>query len=305
MRKQSFFKSTKILLGSRKELIGVWIWGAIVASLIVGRGFPPLKPSLISIAAFFFIAISVYIYNDIIDMDADRHNSFKNNRPLSSGQVSKTDAMKLVSISAIIGLSISFLNNLPSFLLSLLFFTLFIMYSYPKIHLKKRFLFKESVISSGILIEGVSICYAILGTFSPMVFIGLMIFSIFAFFVMPSGFDSTDVEADKLQGVKSIASILTWKRRLQLAITGMFIIMTITPFTYINFGYNMLLPISIVMGGLIFLRYMIPIMMSISPAVNRIDVSIMMKTRKIVFIFIFVLTMCLVLGSLNLGMFFV
>ena len=300
---QSFLGSSWLLIKSRKEAIGLWIWCSLVASLIVGRGFPPLKPALMSIAAFFFIATSVYVYNDIVDLDADRNNSFKNNRPLSAGQVSKSDAMKLVSLSAIIGLTISFLNNLPSFLLSLLFFTLFLVYSYPKIHLKKRFLIKETVISSGILIIGLSVCYAILGTFSSMVFIGFMMFSIFAFFTMPTGFDSTDVEADKLQGVKSIASLLTLRRRLQLAITGMFIIMTITPFTYINFGYNMLLPIFIVLGGLVFLRNMVPIMLSISPTVNTLDMSVLMKSRKIIVTFIFVISICLIIGSLNLNFF--
>lgn len=249
MGTNSFFKSASLLIRSRKEALGLWIWCALVASLLVGRGFPPLQPTLMSIAAFFFIAIAVYTYNDVIDMDADRSNSFKSNRPLPSGLVSRVDAMRLVYISSILGLSISYLNNLSSFLLSLLFFTLFVVYSYPKIHLKKRFLLKELVIPSGILIIGLSVCYAILDTFSPMVFIGFMMFSIFSFFVLPTGFDSTDVEADRLQGVKSIASVLTWRRRLQLAITGMLVIMTITPFTYINFGYNMLLPISIVMGG--------------------------------------------------------
>lgn len=257
-----------------------------------------------SIAAFFFIATSVYVYNDVTDMEADKRNSVKSDRPLSSGKVSKDDAMKLIYISAILGLSISYLNGIQSFLLSLLFFTLFGLYSYPKIHLKKRFLVKESVISGGILIIGLSVCYAILGTFSPMVFIGFLMFSIFAFFAMPTGFDSTDVDADKLQGVKSIASIMTLRRRLQFAITGMLVIMTITPFTYINFGYNMLLPISIIMGGLIFLRYMFPIMMSVNPLVNAMDMSTIMKTRKIIVTFIFVISICLILGSINLTPFF-
>jgi len=303
MGEQSFFKSAWLLIKSRKEAIGLWIWCSLVASLVVGRGFPPLKPALMSIAAFFFIATAVYVYNDVVDMEADKNNSFKSDRPLVSGQVSSSNAMKLVYISAILGLSISFLNNIPSFLLSLLYFTLFGLYSYPKIHLKKRFLVKETVISSGILIIGISVCYAILGTFSPMVFIGFMMFSIFAFFAMPTGFDSTDVEADKLQGVKSIASITSLKRRLQLAITGMLVIMTITPFTYINFGYNMLLPILIVSGGLIFLRNLVPIMRNITPAVNTIDMSAMMKSRKIVVIFIFVLSVCLIIGSINLNIF--
>ena len=301
MGEQSFFKSAGLLIKSRKEALGLWIWCSLVASLIVSRGFPPLQPALLSMAAFFFIAIAVYVYNDVVDMEADKKNAFKNDRPLVSGQVSKSDAMKLIYISAILGLSISFLNNLPSFLLSLLYFAMFALYSYPKIHLKKRFLVKESVISGGILVIGLSVCYAILGTFSPMVFIGFMMFSIFAFFAMPTGFDSTDVDADKLQGVKSIASKLTLKRRLQLAITGMFIIMTITPFTYINFGYNMLLPILVVLGGLVFLRNLVPIMMSINPAVNTVDMAIIMKSRKTIVMFIFVISICLVIGSLNLG----
>jgi 4-hydroxybenzoate polyprenyltransferase len=303
MGEQSFFKSAGLLIKSRKEALGLWIWCALVASLIVSRGFPPLQPALLSIAAFFFIATAVYTYNDVVDMEADKKNVFKSNRPLVSGQVSKSNAMKLIYISAILGLSISFLNNLPSFLLSLLYFTIFVLYSYPKIHLKKRFLVKESVISGGILVIGLSVCYAILGTFSPMVFIGFMMFSIFAFFAMPTGFDSTDVDADKLQGVKSIASKLTLKRRLQLAITGMFIIMTITPFTYINFGYNMLLPILVVLGGLVFLRNLVPLMMSINPGINNVDMAIIMKSRKTIVMFIFLISICLVIGSLNLSFF--
>ena len=300
MEEQSFIRSSWLLIKSRKEALGLWIWCALVASLVVSRGFPPIQATLTSITAFFFIATAVYVYNDVVDMDADQKNSSKNDRPLSSGLVSGSNAMKLVYTASIIGLSISFLNNLSSFLLSLLFYALFWLYSYPKIHLKKRFLIKELVISSGILIIGLSVCYAILGTFSPMVFIGFMMFSIFAFFSMPTGFDSTDVDADKLQGVKSIASVMNLKRRLQLAITGMLIIMTITPFTYINFGYNMLLPILTLLGGLIFLRNLVPIMMSISPMTNTLEMSVIMRSRKTIVAFIFVLSICLVIGSINL-----
>jgi 4-hydroxybenzoate polyprenyltransferase len=304
MLEQSFFKSSLLLVKSRKEALGLWIWCALVASLIVGRGFPPITTTIMSMTAFFFLAIAVYVYNDVVDMDADKNNTFKSNRPLASGLVSRSNAMKLVYISSIIGLSISYLNNLPSFLLSLLYYVLFLLYSYPKIHLKKRFLVKEFVISSGIMVIGLSVCYAVLGTFSSMVFIGFMMFSIFAFFSMPTGFDSTDVDADRIQGVKSLASVTTLKRRLQLAITGMFIIMTITPFTYINFGYNMLLPITVMLGGLIFLRNLVPIMLSLSPAVSTIEMGVIMKSRKTIVTFIFVLSICLVIGSINLSGFF-
>ena len=305
METKPFFKSTVLLIRSRKEALGLWLWCSIVACLLVGRGFPPLQPSLMSIAATVFIAIAVYVYNDVVDMDADKHNTFKSDRPLASGEVSRGDAMKLIYISSIVGLTISYLNNFMSFLFSALYFIVFFLYSYPKIHLKKRFLVKESVISSGLIMVGLSVNYAILGTFSPMVFVGFLLFSVFAFFAMPTGFDSTDVEADMLQGVKSIASLLTYRRRMQLAISGMLLIMTVTPFIYVIFGYNILLPVSIVLTGLVFLWLMFPLMMSVNPVVNSVDMSVLLKTRKIIVIFIFVICGCVILGSLNLSMFYI
>jgi len=83
----------------------------------------------------------------------------------------------------------------------------------------------------------------------------------------------------------------------------MFIIMTITPFTYINFGYNMLLPILVVLGGLVFLRNLVPLMMSINPGINNVDMAIIMKSRKTIVMFIFLISICLVIGSLNLSFF--
>jgi 4-hydroxybenzoate polyprenyltransferase len=299
----SFFKSTVSLIKSRKEALGLWLWCAVVACLVAGRGFPPIQPSLMSIAATFFIALAVYVYNDVVDIDADKHNAFKNNRPIASGEVSRSNAMKLIYISSIIGLTISFLNNFMSFLFSSLYFILFVLYSNPKIHLKKRFLVKESVISSGLIIVGLSVNYAILGSFSLMVFFGFLLFAVFAFLSMPTGFDSTDVVADKLQGVKSIASMLSWRQRMQMAMTGMLVIMTITPITYVNFGYNILLPVSIMLTGLVFLWLMYPLMMSFNPVADTVDTSVLMRTRKIVIIFIFVICGCVILGSLNLSMF--
>lgn len=298
-----FLEPWMLLIKSRKEALGLWLWCSVVACLLVGRGFPPLGPSVMSIAATFFIAISVYVYNDVVDMKADRNNVFKKDRPLASGIVKKSDALKLVYVSAVIGLVISYLNNFTSFLLNLLYFTVFSLYSYPGIHLKKIFLIKEFVISSGLTIVGLSVNYAILGSFSPMVFIGFLLFSIFAFFAMPTGFDSTDVVADRLQGVRSIASLIPYRRRIQLAIMGMVLVMMITPFIYLRFGYNILLPVSIELTGLVYLGFLVPMMMNLDPSVSTVETSIMMKNRNIIVIFIFIICGCVILGSLNLNNF--
>lgn len=299
MGDKSFISSSAILIKSRKEALGLWVWCSVTASLMVGRGFPPLGPTLLAIAATTLVTVGVYVYNDVVDMDADKNNSFKDDRPLTSGEVSRDNAMNLVYISSIAGLGISLFLNFTSFLFNLLYFVTFSLYSLPGIHLKKRFLMKETVISLGLVIVGMSVNYALIGTFSQMVFVGLMMFAVFAFCAMPTGFDSTDVDADKIQGVQSIATNITYQQRLQLAMGGMLLIMGVTPFTYKALGYNVLLPMSITLMGVAFLGLLIPVMRSIDP-VNGVDSDTINSTRKVIISFIFVICFCVILGSLNL-----
>ncbi len=298
-------KSMFLLIKSRREALGLWVWSSIVACLLVGRGFPPLAPSLLSLISIVFVVLSAYIYNDVTDMEADKNNEVKSGRPLATGEVTKKDAMKLVYISAVAGLSLSYFIGLYSFMFTSLYLVLFVLYSYPKIHLKKIIVVKELTIVSGLLILNLSVSYAIIGSFSSMAFIGSLFFAIYGFFALPAAMDSTDIVADRIQGVNTLASIMTWKRRLQLTITGMLLIMTLTPFTYLNFGYNILLPIMMVMSGLIFLRFMIPIMLSVSPLMNDVDTITMLKIKRIIISFNFILCLVLVIGtmSINLNLF--
>ena len=303
LESKSFLQSTVLLIKSRKEALGLWLWCAMVAALIAGRGFPPIEPSVLSFASTFLIATAVYVYNDLVDMKADGNNTYKDNRPLASGVVSRTNALRLIYISSVLGLAISLFNGFMSFLFSALYCILFSLYSYPRVHLKKRFLVKETVISSGLIIIGMSVSYSILGTFSARVFVGFIMFAVFAFFAMPTGFDSTDVVADKIQGVKSIASVVPYRQRIQLAIGGMLLIMASTPFIFARFGYNILLPISVGVTGLIFLWLMFPLMMHVKPNSDEVEKSVLFKARKIIVLFIFVICGCVILGSLNLSIF--
>lgn len=304
MKNESFLKSSIILIESRKEALALWVWCSVVACLIVGRGFPPLQPAFMSIFSTFFIALSVYVYNDVVDYDADKKNEFKSDRPLASGTVSRNTALNLIIISSLIGLGTSFLTNIRSFFYSSLYFVLFFIYSYPKIHLKKRLFVKEGVISSGILIIGLSVNYAILGSFSIRVLFGFLLFAVYAFCAMPTGFDSTDVAADRIQGVRTIASATSWQGRVNLAVFGMLSIMTITPFTYGLFGYNVLLPVSIAVSGIVFLRLLSPLRRSDVITGESLDTDTLMNARKLILSYIFVICICVILGSLNFGFLF-
>jgi 4-hydroxybenzoate polyprenyltransferase len=296
-----FISASATLIKSRKEALGLWIWATLVSSLLIGRGFPAIQPTILSLITVFFLVVSVYIYNDVTDIDADKNNEFKKDRPLPSGKVSKRNAMILVYISAVLGLALSLTLNMISFTFALTYLILFGIYSYPRIHLKKRFLLKELVITSGLFIFNLLVSYGSIGTFSTMALIGTLFFAIFGFTALPAGMDATDVVADRLQGVKSLASVLSWRRRIQLLIIGIFVIMTLTPFTYINFGFNMILPIFVVLSCLVFLRYMFPLMNRVEPIMANMDNEMILKTKRTIIIFNFVLNAFLIIGSINLS----
>lgn len=274
IKKPSFLKSSQLLFRSRLFEIFIWPWGTAVACLIVGKGFPPILPTAKSIITIALIALSVYIYNDTIDFEVDRLNPVKKQRPLASNKVPIKHANILVVISAILGLAISYSINLSCFSFSLLYFLLFFLYSYPKIHLKKRFIIKELIINSAVFLTAFVGNFAVSNTFCPNVLFSTSIIFLLGFSMQPALLDSTDIEADKIQGVKTIAMVLDWRRKMQLLFLGVLVIMTLTPLTYIQFDFNMILPIYVVIGGLIFLRYLYPIS-------NHFEATAAVQAKKI------------------------
>lgn len=287
-------RSFGILIKSRLKEIIMWVWFTVVACLIVSSGSPPLLPTILSAISIFLISISVYIYNDVVDLELDKINTYKSHRPLSSGKVTSKVAMILVYISAILGLSISLLLNIQSFLIGLAYLILFTLYSYPKIYLKNTFVLKEIILSSGHIIMALFGSYGVTGTFSDRSFFASILFSVLTFAFIPALNDTTDIEADREFGYVTIAMVLSWKRRMQLLLAGLLIIMTLTPFTYTNFGFNMILPLFVVAGGLIFMRFMFPIM-------NTLEETKFIQARKIGYIYFISLNIFTVIASLNLG----
>jgi len=63
-----------------------------------------LADSLLTFAAFSLVASSIYCYNDIIDVEADRRHPVKCRRPLASGAVSVGAAWVLMALSALLSL---------------------------------------------------------------------------------------------------------------------------------------------------------------------------------------------------------
>lgn len=297
-----FLTSVGLLIKSRIEAIFVWSWCTAVSCLIVGRGTPALIPSLMSIVAMIFLSMSVYIYNDVVDSEMDVINPVKNSRPLPSGKVNKRDAMILVYSSAILGLTVIAITNIYSLIFAIIYLFLFSIYSHPKIHLKKRLMFKELIIALGWPLSSLVASYALINTYSFTALFAGIFFAIFAFMGMPALNDSIDIEQDKIQGVRSLALVLNWRSKIQLLILGVLIIMTLSPLTYINLEFNILLPILVVASSLVFLRYVFPVITDVEKS-NIVESQKLVKAKRIAHLYFILLQIFTVIGSLNITIF--
>lgn len=288
-----FLKSLRILAVSRGEAMAIWSWNTFMACMIAGRGSPPLVPTVLSTAAVVFITLSVYLYNDFIDIDTDRMSSLKRNRPLPQQRVSRTNALRTVLLSGVLGLTLALFVSGYSFLFALLHFSLFTVYSFPKIRLKSRFLFKELIIALGIPLTGLVGIYAVANTFSVHAFFACIVFAVFTYTGQPVLTDSTDIEEDRRTGVSSLATKLSWRRRVHVLIAGTVIVMVVIPLLYRIFGFNTALPVYAVVGGLVFLGVVMPML-------TMFEEKLVIKAKKIAYVYFALLQVFFVIGSLDI-----
>jgi 4-hydroxybenzoate polyprenyltransferase len=108
--------------------------------MAVGKGAPPMIPTLLAVTSTALIVTSVYTYNDLVDREMDSFNVIKKNRPLAAGTVEVLVAKILIYVTGAAGLFISWFINLGAFAFTALWFTVFILYSYPGVRLKKMYM---------------------------------------------------------------------------------------------------------------------------------------------------------------------
>lgn len=81
----------------------VLVFAAPVAAGKIFDGNTPLKTAL-AFLAFCFISSVGYIVNDIRDLERDKTNPKKSQRPLASGSITKTQALSVLAICALFGI---------------------------------------------------------------------------------------------------------------------------------------------------------------------------------------------------------
>ena len=252
-------KAIPVLFKSRTEAIFVWSWITALSLLIAGNGFPPLRPALLSIISMIFVVAAVYFYNDIQDEDMDSQNTLKMNRPIPANNVNRDDAVKVVYLFSLLGLSIAYFVNFYSFLFILTYYSLFFIYSHPKIRLKTRFLGKDFTIFLGNPLCSLIASFAVLNTFSPLTIYTGVLTGLFMVTAGPVLNESVDLLEDKKFGVKSFSTMLNWERKVQLMIAGVLLLMTVIPLIQLRHGANIFIPAIPVGISLVLLRLLIPL----------------------------------------------
>lgn len=223
-------------------------WATIIGLLITSKGVPPLIPALKGVTATFAIAIGVYIFNDVMDYRIDKINQV--DRPIAQEKVSKKEAMSLVLLFFIVGVALSLSINIETFLLCTTFLTLGILYSLPYVHLKKRFLAKQTVPAIGGAISNI-IGGAAIGTIPLSLLYAGFLFFLLCFAGSPLG-DLADIKGDKEQGRKTLAIVYGPIFPIKLAIIILLCIAVMTALTYSSFGFNLFAPILITIACLFF-----------------------------------------------------
>jgi 4-hydroxybenzoate polyprenyltransferase len=91
--------------------------------------FDALQVTLTAFIIFCFLSSSVYIINDIMDVEADREHPKKKNRPIASGKLPIRFASLMATVFVVGSLSAAFIITTQFGLLAVIYFTLNLAYS--------------------------------------------------------------------------------------------------------------------------------------------------------------------------------
>ena len=106
--------------------------------------------TLVAFILFYLASSTIYVFNDIIDLQKDRLHHLKMNRPIASGRVTTKEAKYFLIILLILTTFISFSFNKELFFILLIYLFLNILYS---LILKKVFLVDIIIIALGFILR--------------------------------------------------------------------------------------------------------------------------------------------------------
>jgi len=152
----------------------------ILAAIVFDRKlFIPayLLRTLATFVAFCLISSTVYLINDLVDIDKDRQHPTKRNRPLPSGQLKPATAVMAAVIIPLVVIPLAFMVDWVLGLIIVLYLGLMILYTF---YLKKLVIIDVMTIAAGFVLRvaaGVVVIDA--ANFSPWLYICMTLLALF------------------------------------------------------------------------------------------------------------------------------
>jgi len=106
--------------------------------------------AIISFVSFSFAASSIYVFNDIMDLQSDRFHPIKKHRPLASGEIEVTTAYLISILLALMSLLLGFFSNIGFILIVVTYMVINILYS---IYLKNIVILDVFIIALGFVLR--------------------------------------------------------------------------------------------------------------------------------------------------------
>jgi decaprenyl-phosphate phosphoribosyltransferase len=134
-----------------------WVKNVLVttAPLAAGRLFDPgvLSRTGLAFVAFCLVSATVYLVNDVRDVEEDRLHPRKRFRPIAAGELRPRTALVLAAITAVLGLALAFSVALPLGITLVIYVALQILYSAFLKHLPVVDL---AMVASGFLLRAIA-----------------------------------------------------------------------------------------------------------------------------------------------------
>jgi len=162
MRPKQWYKNLVIFIGIAfsLNLLNFSLWTIVIAAFII----------------FCLLSGSIYLINDLLDIEKDRKHPKKRKRPLPSGTLKPFPAVLSAVIFIALALIGSYLINLPFLIISVVFFVLMMLYS---LYLKQFIIVDILIISTGFVIRAIAGALAISVFVSPWLIICTFLLALF------------------------------------------------------------------------------------------------------------------------------
>jgi len=162
MRPQQWYKNLIIFAGIifSSNLLNFQMWLDVISAFII----------------FCMLSGSVYIINDIVDVEKDRNHPKKSNRPIASGRLRVSHALLFAIILILVAGVGAYLTNFQFFIASVAYFLLTLSYS---LFLKHVIIVDLLVISIGFVIRAIAGCLAIGVLISPWLILCAFLLALF------------------------------------------------------------------------------------------------------------------------------